>query len=72
MGEKKNLDCHYKYYAMNDQNQLVYGFDDIQECKHYCNMNNYRMRSKLLLQKQKFDVEDLNNWSNIWIEPGVV
>ena len=69
MGEKKNLDCHYKYYAMNDQNQLVYGFDDVKECKQYCNLYNYKMHSKLLLNKQKVNVEDLNNWSDNWEEP---
>lgn len=69
MGEKKNLDCHYKYYAMNDQNQLVYGFDDVKECKCYCNLHNYKMHSKLLLNKQKVNVEDLNNWSDNWEEP---
>lgn len=58
----------FQYYAINADKKLVYGFDDLEEAKRYCNENKLKMNSRLTLRKNKIDINDLNNWADDYPE----
>jgi hypothetical protein len=37
----------FQYYAMNKDNLIVYGFDDVNEAKTYCSKNSFKLKSIL-------------------------
>lgn len=58
----------FQYYAMNNDNLLVYGFDDIEEAKSYCTKNSFKLKSRLSLKRLKIDFNNINNWSDNYPE----
>lgn len=58
----------FQYYAMNKDNLIVYGFDDVNEAKTYCSKNTFKLKSRLSLKRLKIDFNDINNWSDNYPE----
>ena len=58
----------FQYYAMNKDNLIVYGFDDVNEAKAYCSKNSFKLKSRLSLKRLKIDFNDINNWSDNYPE----
>lgn len=59
----------YKFYAVNKEKKLVYGFDDENEVREYCKINGYVMNKRNTLSRNKIDPNDYNNWSDDFVEP---
>lgn len=59
----------YKFYAVNKEKKLVYGFDDENEVREYCKKNGYIMNKRNTLSRNKIDPNDYDNWSDEWVEP---
>lgn len=64
------MDCfEYKFYAVDSEKKLVYGFDDETEAREYCKVNKYIFNKRNTLSRNKIDPKKYENWSENWVEP---
>ena len=54
----------FKFYCMDDNGKLVYGFDDQEEAKIYSQLKNYRIYKRNGLRNKKIDPNLVENWSD--------
>ena len=54
----------FAFYAVNDENKLVYGFDDESEIKKYCKDNHFKKFTRNGLKNKKINPANLENWTN--------
>lgn len=57
-------DTEFAFYAVNDKNKLVYGFDDESEVIKYCKDNNFKKFTRNGLKNKKINPANLENWTN--------
>lgn len=52
----------YKFYAVTNHNELVYGFDDESEAKLYCKKHKLKVFTKNGLKNKKIKANNLDFW----------
>ncbi|MBR4316261.1 MAG: hypothetical protein IKP65_04735 [Alphaproteobacteria bacterium] len=55
---------NFCYYAVNQDNKLIYGFDDIEEAKFYAKTNHFKVIAHKNLKKINVDPENYDFWND--------
>jgi hypothetical protein len=53
---------NYNFYAVTNNNQLVYGFDDENEVKSYCKKHKLKVFTKNGLKNKKIKANNIDCW----------
>lgn len=57
-------DVDYKYYAVDNSNKLVFGFDDEWEVQQYCKEHKLKKFTRNGLKNKKINPNDNDNWTS--------
>ena len=55
-------DYEFAFYAVNDENKLVYGFDDDEEVKQFCKKHHFKKFTRNGLKNKKINPKNIDNW----------
>lgn len=59
----------FDYYAVNQDNKLVYGFTDFVEAKFYCEDHQYKLMTKDQIKQQNIVNSNIDDWSDTYYPP---